>query len=133
MPLTHLDTHAAAWVAVGERHRFTAATRHHLSRQPCAISPMARLELTYLHEIGRLTFDGDEICRRLAERLGIPIDHTAFDAVITQALPLAWTRDPSDQIITAHARAAGAWLLTRDQIILAHEPRAFWDQPPSEA
>ena len=93
---------------------------------------MVRLELTYLYEIGRLTFDGNEMRRRLAERAGIPIDDTAFDALITQALPMAWTRDPFDRIITAHARAAGAWLLTRDQNILAHEPRAFWDQPPPE-
>lgn len=131
--LTHLDTHAAAFVAMGEMHRFSAATQQHLAGRRCAVSPMVRLELTYLYDIGRLTFDGNEVCRRLAELAGIPIDDAGFDAVITQALSLAWTRDPFDRIITAHARAAGAWLLTRDQTILAHEPCAFWDQPPMVA
>jgi len=60
----------------------------------------------------------------------LKISASAFHSVVAEAASLAWTRDPFDRLICASARVAGASLLTKDAIILANEPNAFWDQPP---
>jgi PIN domain nuclease of toxin-antitoxin system len=39
---------------------------------------------------------------------------------IERALAMSWTRDPFDRVISAHARADGVPLLTRDETIRAH-------------
>ncbi|MEW6429296.1 MAG: hypothetical protein AB1568_14815 [Thermodesulfobacteriota bacterium] len=45
--------------------------------------------------------------------------------IITEAQPQGWTRDPFDRIITATAAAREATLLTRDESIRNHYPKAF--------
>jgi PIN domain nuclease of toxin-antitoxin system len=52
--MIHLDTHAVVWLAAGELERFASSVRLLLEHAECAVSPMVRLELDYLYEIGRL-------------------------------------------------------------------------------
>jgi PIN domain nuclease of toxin-antitoxin system len=54
----HLDSHAVVWLAAGELGRLPSFVPSLLLRFGCAISPMVRLELDYLHEIGRLKLPG---------------------------------------------------------------------------
>ncbi len=92
---------------------------------------MVLLELDYLHEIGRLRITADAILQILNGAFTIETDGSTFAKVAAEAAKLTWTRDPFDRLICANARVSGARLLTKDKQILANEPAAFWDQPPT--
>lgn len=128
--MIHLDTHAIVWLAAGDLDRFEPFVVPLLQQQGCAISPMVMLELDYLHEIERLKVSGTSIIQDLAANVGLIIDGSSFADIVAEAAKLAWTRDPFDRIICATARVAGVPLLTKDRIILANEPSAFWENPP---
>jgi PIN domain nuclease of toxin-antitoxin system len=46
--------------------------------------------------------------------------------VCATAVDMHWTRDPFDRLISAHALAAKAPLVTKDRTIRAHLPLAWW-------
>lgn len=97
-----------------------------LDRHGLAVSAVVELELQYLHEIGRLRVQSSEILVSLAETVGLTRADLPLAELVTAARPLGWTRDPFDRLITAHAMAAGADLLTRDVTIRANYARARW-------
>ena len=80
-------------------------------------SPMARLELYYLHQIGRINVLPAELLSELTEPLCLRECDQSFSAVIGQAQSLTWTRDPFDRLIVAQAMAAKAKLITHDENI----------------
>lgn len=47
--------------------------------------------------------------------------------LVQAAASLAWTRDPFDRLIAAHAIVAGAPLITADQTIQENLSLAVWD------
>jgi PIN domain nuclease of toxin-antitoxin system len=49
-----LDTHVVAWLHAGDTKRFPASARKLLDSEQLAVSPVVRLELAYLREIGRI-------------------------------------------------------------------------------
>jgi len=126
----HLDTHAVIWLAAGEVGRFAPFVQPLIPQQGCAVSPMVRLELDYLHEIGRIKVAGGDILDDLRTKIGLLVDAVSFEAIVIEATKLSWTRDPFDRLICANARVAGARLLTKDGPILANKPAGFWDNPP---
>lgn len=63
----------------------------------------------------------------LARSIGLEVDDVAASELVEAALGLAWTRDPFDRLIAAHAIVADAPLLTADRTILEHLPQAVWD------
>jgi PIN domain nuclease of toxin-antitoxin system len=90
------------------------------------ISPIVKLELQYLYEIGRIEIAPDKIVDSLIREVGLVVARDEFDQVIFQAMMIDWTRDLFDRIITAHAAATNDRLLTKDQTILENYPLAFW-------
>ena len=87
---------------------------------------MVQLELTYLHEIGRLTVSGAEIVGDLADRIGLRLSDATMAAVVHAASSLTWTRDPFDRMIVADAIVAATDLLTKDERILANTTFSRW-------
>ncbi len=126
----HLDTHAVVWLAAGEVGRFAPFVQPLIQQRGCAVSPMVRMELDYLHDIGRIKVPGGEILDDLRSKIGLVVDQTAFESIVVEARKLIWTRDPFDRLICANARVAAAWLLTKDAPILTNEATAFWDHLP---
>lgn len=126
----HLDTHAAIWLYVGDTARFPVAARRRIESEPLEISPMVGLELTVLHEIGRIAGPAEVVLPALADDFGVSVSLTPFAAVVRAATALTWTRDPFDRLICAHAIADDALLLTRDRLIREHLDRARWDEDP---
>jgi PIN domain nuclease of toxin-antitoxin system len=120
----HLDTHVLVWLYAGELQRLSAAARELIEDSDLAISPMVSLELTYLHEVGRLRVPGNAVLDELTPRLDIRPAASPFASVVQHAQSLAWTRDPFDRLIAAHALADDAGLLTADATLLAHLPSA---------
>ena len=125
--LIHLDTHVLAWLyaegAAGLSER-AAAELAEAGEVEC--SPMARLELQHLREIGRLRASPVEIFDALTASVGLRLSDAPFFAVTREAERQTWTRDPFDRLIVAQAVLDGATLLTKDATIQAAYARAVW-------
>ncbi len=121
-----LDTHAAVALAEGEREVFGPAAIDILERAALFVSPVVRLELAYLAEIGRLSVEPDEILGHLAAALGIVQSDDPMAAVVAEAMHLAWTRDPFDRLLVATAALHRAPLITNDQRIHENFADAVW-------
>lgn len=93
-------------------------------------SPMARLGLDFLYEIGRIKEDPRAIMTLLAQDHGVLVETEDLGRSREIAAPLGWTRDPFDRQIAAHALSWAAPLLTRDGKIRDNYSHAFWDEPP---
>ncbi|MDQ6525282.1 PIN domain-containing protein [Nocardioides sp. LHD-245] len=117
MTALHLDTHVVVWLYAGEHARFPDPVRERLAADPLRISPIVRLELTYLHEIGRITVPAARIVDELERAIGLEEDVTPFGAVTRAAEALSWTRDPFDRLIAAQALVSFATLATKDDVL----------------
>lgn len=121
-----LDTHAIVWLYAGDIERLSASAIEAIETHDLVISPMVQLELTYLHESGRLTVSGADIVGDLRDRIGLRLSDVAMTAVVHAASALIWTRDPFDRMIVADASVAATDLLTKDDRILANTAFARW-------
>lgn len=97
-----------------------------MNQQDWFISPVVRLELQYLHEIGRINPTADTVVSEVAQRLGLSICSKPFDEIVSKALPMTWTRDPFDRILVAHASVDNDILITSDQVIHKHYAHTQW-------
>jgi PIN domain nuclease of toxin-antitoxin system len=122
----HLDTHVLVWIATGALDRLPEPLVQRLPDLPLRVSPMAVLELSYLHEIGRLQRPAAEVMERLTSRLALRVAEADFSRVAALAAQQSWTRDPFDRLIVASALADDLPLVTADRRILEHCPLARW-------
>lgn len=121
-----LDTHAAVFLWSGRVEEFGRRSRRLLEEADLAVSPVVKLELALLHEIGRLTVPPQTILGALLEDCGVHSVDDPMPAVIEKALPITWTRDPFDRLLVATAALHRAPLLTRDVKMQAHFEGAVW-------
>jgi len=124
--LIYLDTHVVVWLYAGLTEPFSAQARNLINEHDLLISPIVRLELQYLYEIGRITVPSDAIIEDLGQRIGLDVCSLPFEKVVGRALAYAWTRDPFDRLIVAQAETGGGLLLTKDRAILQNAPHAVW-------
>jgi PIN domain nuclease of toxin-antitoxin system len=122
----HLDTQVIVWLYADPQRAWPAPARQLLSTGNLRYSPMVRLELRYLYEIGRIKVAPEELLAELAEKLDLAECELPFGRVIDQAEPIAWTRDPFDRLIVAYAALAQASLVTADHLIREKFPAAVW-------
>ena len=90
------------------------------------VSPVVELELTYLHEVGRVTEPASAPLAALRRTVGLEVDDISARDLMQAATDLSWTRDPFDRMIAAHAIVTDALLLTADRTMLKHLPQATW-------
>jgi PIN domain nuclease of toxin-antitoxin system len=121
-----LDTHAAIFLWEGRAELFGAGSRELLEQATLLVSPIVRLELQLLNEVGKLKVDPDRILGSLGADLGVTVTSDAMDTLVPFAMPLAWTRDPFDRLLVATALLHQAPLVTRDTRIHEHFPGAVW-------
>jgi PIN domain nuclease of toxin-antitoxin system len=125
--LIYLDTHLVVWLYAGLTSKLSDRAKHLINEHELYISPMVRLELQYLYEIGRITEKSDDILLDLVNRLNLKICQTDFNLIINQSLIINWTRDPFDRLIVSNASVDNHILLTKDNWILTHYKNAVWD------
>lgn len=125
-PVIYLDTHVVAWLHAAPAMLSDAAAAAIRRAETLRISPMVRLELQYLFEIGRVTQPASAVVDVLQARIQLVICPANFSAVVHEAERHGWTRDPFDRLIVAQAGLHDAPLLTKDAGIRAHYPLAVW-------
>lgn len=124
--MIHLDTHVLVWLYAEQFDRLPPRVIELVQHQQLVVSPMVRLELTYLHEIERLVDPATRVMAALTPVLGLHESRTPFAVIIDHAADLTWTRDPFDRLIVANALADDARLATADRAILANMDGAVW-------
>lgn len=125
MATVMLDTHIAVALYQGKTGGLGRQALAAIDRDPLCYSPAVLLELELLHEIGRLKHGATVIARYLADELEIACAGERFVEIAHQALPLAYTRDPFDRLIVAHAELLRAPLITLDQNLRRNYSRAI--------
>lgn len=124
---THLDTHILVWLYQNPQRVWPTPVKALLDNGTLRYSPIVKLELAYLNQIGRIRPLPDELLEELSEPLQLSACDQPFSLVVEQALHLIWTRDPFDRLIVGQAKAAGAKLITHDETIRSHFSDAVWD------
>ena len=124
--MTYLDTHVVVWLFGGEAQRLSNAAVAQIQAEEVLVSPAVVLELQFLHEIKRSKATALKVVERLSAEIGLAICRLPFAAVVEHALDQAWTRDPFDRLIVAHASANDAPLITKDERIHRHYKRSIW-------
>jgi PIN domain nuclease of toxin-antitoxin system len=112
-----LDTHVAVALYEGRTTGLSSAAKRAIDRETITISPIVLLEIELLHEIRRLREGAKAIASRLALDLDIRVAGERFAEIAAEALSFAFTRDPFDRLIVAHASLAKAGLVTQDSAI----------------
>lgn len=123
-----LDTHVVAWLHAGATERFPPSVRVLLDHDDLAVSPLVALELSYLHEIGRLSEPSAAVLSALGRALSLRTLDCSLSDLVAQAVDLDWTRDPFDRLLAAHATLEHIPLLTADRDLRANLPLAVWGE-----
>jgi PIN domain nuclease of toxin-antitoxin system len=121
-----LDTHTAIFLWEGRNEVFGPNSRKVLEEAILLISPMVRLEMTFLKEVGKLKVEPDHLLGSLNSDLGVTMTSEPLETLIPLAMPLSWTRDPFDRLIVATALLHQAPLVTRDTKIRENFQNAIW-------
>lgn len=115
------------WLCQKQLDKLSSKATEAVEESELLISPMVLLELAYLHEIRRIVQPPQILLKQLESQLGLRLCDHPFPAVVETALYEAWTRDPFDRLIVAHARSNGySPLATSDAGIREHYPPAIW-------
>ena len=124
--MIYLDTHIVVWLYAGLLEKFSQSIQTILNENEILISPIVRLELEYIYEIERVREPAHVLVADLTDRIGLRVCEKDFNAVVSQAIKLTWTRDPFDRLIVANAALNDNILISKDQNILDHYPHARW-------
>ena len=123
----YLDTQVVVWLATGKLSRFSSNSRDLLEGTGLLLSPIVLLELEYLYELKRIKLPARDIQRKLEHEVDARLCELPFATIAEAALDEKWSRDPFDRMIVANAKANGfAWLISADEEIRKHYPRAVW-------
>ena len=112
-----LDTHFLLWAVLDlpRMDDFPWLDRY----RPWGVSPVSLLELKFLSEVGRLELREAEFVEALRSDPRFTLDEVPLMALVQHALPLTWTRDPFDRLLSAHSAARRTPLATLDRQIRA--------------
>jgi PIN domain nuclease of toxin-antitoxin system len=117
-----LDTNALLWLEAGHP-RARPLTK--LKSARLYVSPASLLEVQFLAELGRIKLKGVALARELARDARWTVDEPPAGAWFDEAHALAWTRDPFDRLIAAHALARRWRLATSDAKLVEHLDRRW--------
>lgn len=124
----YLDTHVVVWLYGLGPKCLTPKVAHLLEESgDIRISPMVRLEMQYLYEIGRVGQQPLPVLDVLQSDLGLVVCDASFPAIVRVAESQTWTRDPFDRLIVAHASLLDAPLVTKDATVQTNYLQAIWD------
>ncbi len=111
-----LDTNAVIWLLTDHPRGKSFQNTDRLY-----LSPVSVLELQFLVEVGRLQLSsvGKKV-KDIVNDSRWQLDNPSSSALFDSALVVAWTRDPFDRLLVAHALYRHWRLATGDKHILAN-------------
>jgi len=121
-----LDTHIAIWLFSGDMDLFKPHVLDLINENPVCISHIVRLEMKYLHEIGRINQQPDVIIDALIDEIGLVFSDNGIERIVSQAVHLDFTRDPFDRIIVADASIHNSRLISKDRLIKKNYKNTVW-------
>lgn len=121
-----LDTHIAVWLYAGLVEKISETAKQTIEDNDLLISPMVKLEMQYLFEIGRITVKPDTIIKNLFAAIGLKISETPLQQVIEEALKISWTRDVFDRLLSAEVMVVGGGFITADENIKSNLKLVIW-------
>lgn len=125
--IAYLDTQALVWLSQGSLDDISPKVTRLIEQADLYYSPMVFFELELLFEIKRIKQSARDIQRKVEFELGVRLCDLPFATIAAAALDEKWTHDPFDRLIVANAKANGfAWLISADESIRQHYPRAVW-------
>lgn len=124
--LIFLDTHAVVWLYAGDLGLFSKKLLKKIEEGRVCISHMVKLEMKFLHEIGRIKHTPDVIIDALTDEIGLTFSKNNFDRIINQAVHFDFTCDPFDRIIIADASISNAFLVSKDETIQKYYKNTIW-------
>ena len=124
--VAYLDTHIAVWLYAGLTEKISDAARDAIEDNDLLISPLVRLELQYLFEIGRITVKPDTIIKNLFTAIDLRVSETPLQKILNQAAKINWTRDVFDRMLSAESMATGGGFITADETIKSNLKLAIW-------
>jgi len=124
--LIYLDTHVVIWLYGDTVNKLSSLAENSIRENDIYISPMIRLELQYLYEIGRLGSSPNQIIEYLANQTDLQICQKDFSLIIERAMQITWTHDVFDRLIVANAVVDENILLSKDRKILENYTLARW-------
>ena len=112
-----LDTHFLVWIALSlpRLDEFPWIDEY----QPWGVSPVSLLEIHFLAEVGKLQVESEFLDALMGDRRFV-VDEVPLLALVRQALPMDWTRDPFDRLLAAHSAARRVPLCTVDRTLRLH-------------
>ncbi len=124
--MIYLDTHAVVWLYSGMYKQFSPKGRKLMSNEDVLISPIVRLELSYLFNLKRIKYPARRIIQQLEHDVGLCVCDESFDEVMKIAEDNSWTTDLFDRIIVSQAALTESLLLTKDRHVRKHYQHAVW-------
>lgn len=124
--LVYLDTHIVVWLYAGLVGKFAERAKEAIETNALVVSQMARLELQYLYEIGRIKATPLKIIRGLSKSIDLKVSTHSFQDIVNEALKINWTRDVFDRLLVGEAQATKSNLVTADQSIQKYFKGAVW-------
>ena len=124
--MIYLDTHAVLWTYFGEKELLSKAALAALDEQDLLVSPAVLLEIQFLQEVQKIAVGPLEVFDVMQHDFGVKVCPIPFYDVTRTAYKEAWTRDPFDRLIAAHAKAGRGKLLTKDRRIREYFEDAVW-------
>ena len=121
-----LDTNILVWLADRRISKLSKNAKYTIQHNRLLYSPMVRLELEYLHEIGKAKHPAAVALEKVVNEVQIAESSTSFRDVCSAACRIGWTRETFDRLIVAEAACHKAKLVTADEKILQHYPLAVW-------
>ncbi|WP_373456614.1 type II toxin-antitoxin system VapC family toxin [Microcystis sp. 0824] len=79
--MIYLDTHIVVWLYAGLTAKLSDCAKHLINENELYISPIVRLGLQYLYEIGRITEKSDDIVLELVSCLDLKVCKKDFIAI----------------------------------------------------
>lgn len=124
----YLDTHILVWLYQSQTQRLSHAVIETLEnpQNRLLISPMVLLELGFLHEIGRLNANAEQVFNTLCDVLDLQICQKSWQDTVQIAQNLTFTRDPFDRLILANAMLNNNILITKDNKISNFYDKTLW-------
>jgi PIN domain nuclease of toxin-antitoxin system len=124
--IAYLDTHIIVWLYAGLKEKITKNAKEKIENCELQISHFSRLELQYLHEIGRIKTKPAIIVKSLAKSINLKAADCPLNEIIDEALKINWTRDVFDRLLVAETKASGCLLITADKDIRKNFKHSIW-------